>query len=192
MLFRITTRFLDWYLHLFWRFLSFSLFKYFFWPLFSSPWILSYMYARPFDTVLQTSDISICPPPPHWAHLSPAPFWVLALLAVVGSCRYLDALTLKSPRKLWPLVPLHPLAALPPIHFPHWLRIHKRVAGKELPSHWVGMDHNDLVPSMVLLQLPWWLRGWRICLPCGRSGFIPCVQTVPGGGHGNPFQYSCL
>ena len=98
------------------------------------------------------------PPPPHWAHPSPAPFEPFALLAGVGSCRYLDTLTLKSPPKLWPLVPLYPLPALPPIHFPHWVRIHKRVVGKESPSHWVGMDHNDLVPSMVLLRLPWWLR----------------------------------
>ena len=25
-----------------------------------------------------------------------------------------------------------------------------------------------------------------------RGGFDPWVGKIPGGGHGNPFQYSCL
>ena len=25
-----------------------------------------------------------------------------------------------------------------------------------------------------------------------RRGFHPWVEKIPGGGHGNPFQYSCL
>ena len=32
------------------------------------------------------------------------------------------------------------------------------------------------------LVLPWWLRGYSVCLQCGRPGF----------GNGNPLQYSCL
>ena len=41
--------------------------------------------------------------------------------------------------------------------------------------------------------LPWWLRWWRICLPMHRRReFDPQVRRSPGGGHGNPPQYSCL
>ena len=29
-------------------------------------------------------------------------------------------------------------------------------------------------------------------LQCGRPGLDPWVRKVPGGGHGNPLQYSCL
>ena len=25
-----------------------------------------------------------------------------------------------------------------------------------------------------------------------RGGFDPCVGKIPGGGHGNPFQFPCL
>ena len=25
-----------------------------------------------------------------------------------------------------------------------------------------------------------------------RHGFVPWVRKIPGGGHGNPLQYSCL
>ena len=27
--------------------------------------------------------------------------------------------------------------------------------------------------------LPWWLRGWKICLQCGRPGFNPWVRKIP-------------
>ena len=30
------------------------------------------------------------------------------------------------------------------------------------------------------------------CRRCKRCGFDPWVGKTPGGGHGNPFQYSCL
>ena len=35
-------------------------------------------------------------------------------------------------------------------------------------------------------------QQWRICLQCNRSGFDPWWGRSPGGGHGNPLQYSCL
>ena len=37
-------------------------------------------------------------------------------------------------------------------------------------------------------RLYWWLRQQRICLQCERPG----TGRSPGGGHGNPLQYSCL
>ena len=30
------------------------------------------------------------------------------------------------------------------------------------------------------------------CSRCWRHGFDPWVRKIPGGGHGNPLQYSCL
>ena len=30
------------------------------------------------------------------------------------------------------------------------------------------------------------------CSRCKRCGFHPWVRKSPGGGHGNPLQYSCL
>ena len=30
------------------------------------------------------------------------------------------------------------------------------------------------------------------CSRCWRHRFDPWVRKIPGGGHGNPLQYSCL
>ena len=30
-----------------------------------------------------------------------------------------------------------------------------------------------------ILELPWWLRWWRILLQCGRPGFDPWVGKIP-------------
>ena len=32
----------------------------------------------------------------------------------------------------------------------------------------------------------------RVHVHCRRPGFRPWVGKTPGGGHGNPLQYSCL
>ena len=40
--------------------------------------------------------------------------------------------------------------------------------------------------------LPWWLRWWRICLPCRRLGLILELGQSPGEGNSSPLQYSCL
>ena len=48
-------------------------------------------------------------------------------------------------------------------------------------------------PRLSLSVLPQWLRG-RVCLKCRRCrrhGFDLWVGRSPGGGHGNPLQYSC-
>ena len=37
----------------------------------------------------------------------------------------------------------------------------------------------------------WWLSS-KDCLQCRRTGSIPALGRSPGGGHGNPLQYSCL
>ena len=40
--------------------------------------------------------------------------------------------------------------------------------------------------------LPWWLSGKEFACKAGDSGWIPGSGRSPGGGHGNPLQYSCL
>ena len=53
---------------------------------------------------------------------------------------------------------------------------------------WLGV-------SKLQSGLPRWLSGQRIHLKCRRHrrhGFGPWVRKIPGRGHGNPLQYSCL
>ena len=40
--------------------------------------------------------------------------------------------------------------------------------------------------------LPWWLRGNESACSAGDMGSVPGSGRSPGGGHGNPLQYSCL
>ena len=40
--------------------------------------------------------------------------------------------------------------------------------------------------------LPWWLNGKVSTCNAGDTDSIPGSARSPGGGHGNPLQYSCL
>ena len=43
--------------------------------------------------------------------------------------------------------------------------------------------------------LPWWLSSEKPAYNAGDigdAGLIPGLGRVPGRGHGNPLQYSCL
>ena len=40
--------------------------------------------------------------------------------------------------------------------------------------------------------LPRWLSGKESACQCRRHRFDPWVRISPGGGNGNPLQYSCL
>ena len=42
------------------------------------------------------------------------------------------------------------------------------------------------------LGLPWWLSGKESSRSAGDMGLTPGLGRSPGGGHGNPLQYSCL
>ena len=46
--------------------------------------------------------------------------------------------------------------------------------------------------AICFMGLPWWLRGYTICLQCGRPRFNPWVGKIPWRKNGNAFQYSCL
>ena len=44
------------------------------------------------------------------------------------------------------------------------------------------------------LGLPWWLSGQESACNAGDTGDMGCIPGLgrsPGGGHGNPLQYSC-
>ena len=41
-------------------------------------------------------------------------------------------------------------------------------------------------------RLPWWLSGKESTCNAGDAGSIPQSGRSPGGGDGNPLQYSCL
>ena len=47
----------------------------------------------------------------------------------------------------------------------------------------------------VQIGLPWWLSGKESACNAGATGdvgSIPGLGRSPGGGNGNPLQYSCL
>jgi len=45
---------------------------------------------------------------------------------------------------------------------------------------------------MLALGLPQWLRGKESTCHAGHMGLILGSERSPGGGNGNPPQYSCL
>ena len=47
-------------------------------------------------------------------------------------------------------------------------------------------------PANITMELPRWLSGKESACQCRRCGFNPWVGMIPGGGNGNPLQYSCL
>ena len=46
--------------------------------------------------------------------------------------------------------------------------------------------------NMILLGFPSGSDGKEFTCNAGDLGSIPGLGRYPGGGHGNPFQYSCL
>ena len=42
------------------------------------------------------------------------------------------------------------------------------------------------------MGLPWWLSGKESTCQCGDMVQYLGWEDSPGGGHGNPLQYSCL
>ena len=55
--------------------------------------------------------------------------------------------------------------------------------------------HNTFSLLNVLTGLPTWLSSKEVACNAGDTGdvgFLPGLRRSPGGGHGNPLQYSCL
>ena len=66
---------------------------------------------------------------------------------------------------------------------------HVRTQGPE----WNGPAFGTLVPSCTPYQgLPWRLSGKEPACQGRRLLFNPWGRKIPGGGNGNPLQYSCL
>ena len=47
------------------------------------------------------------------------------------------------------------------------------------------------LPTLVFMGF-WWLRGKESTCNTGDLGSVPGLGRSPGGGHGNPLQYSCM
>ena len=62
-----------------------------------------------------------------------------------------------------------------------------------LASHdTVALSFCIRYPANITMELPSWLRGKESACQCRTCGFSPWVGMIPGGGNGNPLQYSCL
>ena len=69
-----------------------------------------------------------------------------------------------------------------------------------MPNLRTSAEKNSSILSLMVaicvgrpnIGLPWWLRGHRVHLQCRRPILIPEFGRSPGGGNGNPLQYSCL
>ena len=61
-------------------------------------------------------------------------------------------------------------------------------------NSWVGKIHwrRDRLPTSVFLGFPGGSDGKEFTCNAGNLGSIPGLGRSPGGGHGNPLQYSCL
>ena len=52
---------------------------------------------------------------------------------------------------------------------------------------------SSQIYTILLCWLPWWLSGKEpACSSGDAGGSIPGWGRFPGGGNGNPLQYSCL
>ena len=62
-------------------------------------------------------------------------------------------------------------------------------------THWEGIQYDMALPTLTPRGLPWWLSSKDSTCNTGAprdSGSIPGLGRSPGGGRGNPLQYSCL
>ena len=65
----------------------------------------------------------------------------------------------------------------------------------EAPVQFLGQEdplRRDRLPTAVLLGFPGSSDGKESACNVGDLGLILGLGRPPGGGHGNPFQYSCL
>ena len=61
---------------------------------------------------------------------------------------------------------------------------------KSLPGFQASKDKLTL---LIGANAPiWWLRGKAPACKAGDPGLTPGSERSPGGGNGNPLQYSCL
>ena len=66
---------------------------------------------------------------------------------------------------------------------------------QETPVQFLGWKilwRRDTLPTAVFLGFLGGSDGKEFTCNAGSLGLIPGLRKPPGGGHGNPFQYSCL
>ena len=63
---------------------------------------------------------------------------------------------------------------------------------KSYPDNSIVKSDLKIRVSSGLQGLPWWIGGKKSACNAGDLGSIPGLGRSPGGGHGNPLQYSCL
>ena len=64
-----------------------------------------------------------------------------------------------------------------------------------LPCYFFFLVHEFANTDYKLLGASWWLNGKESACSSGtigNLGSVPGLRRSPGGGHGNPFQCSCL
>ena len=74
----------------------------------------------------------------------------------------------------------------------YFLRISLLVLGSFLVQslNFQGLEMNPFPQECP--RLSQWLSGKQSACSAGDAGLIPGSGRPPGGGHGNPLQYSCL
>ena len=66
---------------------------------------------------------------------------------------------------------------------------------QETPVRLLGQENllkKNRLPTPVFLGFPCGSAGKESTCNAGNLGSIPGLGRSPGGGHGNPLQYSCL
>ena len=63
---------------------------------------------------------------------------------------------------------------------------------QETPVQILSREDPDRLPTPVFMSFPGGSDGKESTFNVGNLGLIPRLGGSPGGGHGNPFQYSCL
>ena len=63
---------------------------------------------------------------------------------------------------------------------------------QDLCCHELELDLRYSPPYLSILGLPWWLSDKESVCQCRSLGFNTWIRKIPGGGSGNPPQYSCL
>ena len=56
----------------------------------------------------------------------------------------------------------------------------------------VALKPVKTTPVPLAIGFPWWLSDKNSPANAGDAGSIPGLERSPGGGYGNPLQYSCL
>ena len=70
------------------------------------------------------------------------------------------------------------------------MKMSEIMSGRAQSQAWVCALH--IGACIVVIRLPQWLDGKKSSCNAGDVGSIPGTGRSPGGGNGNPLQYSCL